>query len=122
MRDEEEILMWLAPSALLVGLGYMMNSVQPAVQMLSDSITGLVTLSALLVKNLASVFVALNQARTTPPMQHPIWEIALVSFTALMLVASILSALVHERGRNTHPAAGRQSGSTANDPSLNQRR
>jgi uncharacterized membrane-anchored protein len=122
MRNEEEILMWLAPSALLVGLGYMMNSVQQAGQMLSDSIAGLVTLSAMLVKNVAGLFVALNQARTTPPMQHPNWELVLVSFTVLMLVASILSAVVHERGRNVSSVASRQSGSTSNDPSLNQRR
>lgn len=114
--------MWLAPSALVVGLGYMMNSVQPAGQMLSDSVDGLATLVTLLVKTVAGFFVALNEARTTPPLPLPLWEIVLVSFTALMLVASILSAVVHERGRNTNPVARRTPGSSSGDPSLNQRR
>jgi hypothetical protein len=122
MRDEEEILMWLAPSALLVGLGYMMNSVQPAGQLLSDSVAGLATLVAMAVETVAGFFVALNQARTTPPLPLPIWEIVLVSFTALMLVASILSAVVHERGRSLGSLSGRKSGPASNDPSLNQRR
>ena len=111
MREDAETMMWLVPSALLVGLGYMMNSTQQAAQMLSESIEGLAFLLSEFVNTIVAVFTALNRIRTTPPLPTTIWEIVLVSFTAIMLIASTLSAVVHERSRKT-----------AIDPSFNRRR